>query len=126
MRIARIRNCRRIMAAPGILLALCVLLSSGCGTLSSQSRMLPPILQLDQLQQSYVRIGTVQVSRDRYGSSVDLTANDFDWAHNALREEANKLGADAIIAPEVRVETISVLLFPAAEIIARATAIKFR
>ena len=63
---------------------------------------------------------------DRFGSVEDLSPDDYDWAYRSLREEAQKIGADAVILPEVRVNVTSYLLFPSSEIIATAVAVKFR
>jgi hypothetical protein len=108
--------------AKSLLVVLCFVFAA-C---ASQVRALPPILTQEQLDRPYVKVGVVHVSRERYGSVEDLSPADYDWANQALREEAQRIGADAIIFPELRADTASYLLFPASEISATATAIKFR
>lgn len=108
-----------------LLLLACSFLVS-CVSISGQVRSLPPILTQEQLVRPFVKVGMVEVSRDRFGSVEGLSPADYDWAYQALREEAQKVGADAVILPEVRINTASYILFPSSEIIAKAIAIKFR
>jgi hypothetical protein len=113
------------VVAKWLLVVLCFVLTA-CSLFTNQVRSLPPILTQEQLERPYVKVGVVHVSRERYGSVEDLSPADYDWANQALREEAQRIGADAIIFPELRVDTASYLIFPASEISATATAIKFR
>ena len=98
---------------------------SGCAGLQA-SAALPVVIKAEDLVgRGYERIGQVQVSRERFGGDV-LSTDDFSWAGQALQEEARKIGADAILQPELTVSTQSFLLFPMAEVRGRATAIRFR
>lgn len=102
----------------GILLTACTGLQ--------QSTMQPVVIKAEDLVgRGYERIGQVQVTRERLGVDV-LTADDFGWANGALQEEAQKMGADAILQPELFIKSESLLFIPVTEIRARATAIRFR
>ena len=110
----------------GLIVLLTVLALAACATTPVPYQSLPPILTQEQLERPYAKVGMLQVSRDRFGSVEDLSPDDYDWAYRSLREEAQKIGADAVILPEVRVNVTSYLLFPSSEIIATAVAVKFR
>ncbi|WP_298436653.1 hypothetical protein [Geobacter sp.] len=106
-----------------------LLLTAACATVppsATTERELPPILAQDEIFRPYVRIGTVEVSRERFGAVDDLRDEADDWANEALEAEAAKLGADAVILPEIRGERSSYLFFPITEIKAKGVAIKFR
>lgn len=107
-----------------VVLVLCGLLTA-CVT-TSPSSSLPAIVRVEELSgRGYERIGTVQLSRERLGAEV-LNVDDYAWAQTALQEEAQKMGADAILPPELTISAQSFLLIPFTEIKARATAIRFR
>lgn len=86
---------------------------------------LPPVMAQEELGRPYTKVGVVSVSRVRLGSMSDLTSEDYGWAHQALAEEAGKIGADAVILPEVKVEASSYLYIPVSDIKARGVAIRF-
>jgi len=109
-----------------LVLLLAVFLSSGCATTRNSGGELPPILAQDELLRPYQKIGVIEVHRARYGSPTDLSSGDYSWGYQALREEAGKIGADAVIYPEVNSELESYLFFPSSDIKARGIAIKFR
>ncbi len=102
------------------------LLLAGCAGAGRYGRELPPIFTQEQLSRPYVKIGQVVVTRERYGAPEDLGPADYEWANQALRAEAAKIDADAIIFPEVKVQSSTYLFFPSSEISAQATAIRFR
>ena len=108
------------------ILFVVMLTVSACATLGRGDRELPPLLTQSELLREYDKLAVVEVSRERYGDVDDLHAEDYDWAYLALREEAAKIGADAVILPEVRVEVTPYILFPSSNIKARGVAIKFR
>jgi hypothetical protein len=109
------------------LLLICTLVfTCSCATTPPPSRELPPLLTQDELLRPYQKVASIEVKRERYGSPSDLTPVDYDWAYQALRQEAARIGADAVITPEVRVELRSHLWFPISEMKARGIAIKFR
>jgi len=102
-------------------------LSSGCATTNPQkSSNLPPVLSLEEVRRPYDRMGVITVQRERFGAPGDLSASDYEWGYTALRQEAAKMGADAVIYPEIRGERESYVVFPTSELIARGVAIKFR
>lgn len=106
---------------------LVVLLASGCANVRSGMDF-PPLLAQDEVVRPYMKLAVVQVSRDTFGTFQELSNEDYKWAHEALREEAAKIGADAVILPEVRLEasSTSYLLFPSSHLDARGIAIRFR
>ena len=103
-----------------------ILFSNGCATTGQRAPELPPILTQDELLRPYQKLGVIAVQRERYGSPDDLSAADVNWGHQALREEAAKMGADAVIFPEVTTDRQTYIFFPSSEIKAKGTAIKFR
>ena len=110
---------------PVVLLICGTLFSHGCATVAFNTNA-PPVLTQDELLRPYTKVGTIEVSRKRWGSSSEVTAEDFRWAKDALRAEAAKIGADAVMLPEVSVELHQFLFFPKSEMKAKGTAIKFR
>ncbi|QXE89081.1 hypothetical protein KP001_11445 [Geomonas subterranea] len=108
-----------------LLLLLSAVLCGGC-THVAYRRDAPPILTQEELLRPYQKVGTIEVHRVRYGAREDLTPADYNWANDALRAEAAKIGADAVILPEVKVEMDTFIFFPKSEMTARGTAIKFR
>ena len=110
-----------------ILLVCALFFSAGCATTTDeQTGQLPPILAQDELLRPYQKVASIEVRRARYGSPSDLTPADYDWAYQALRLEGNRIGADAVITPEVRVELKRYLFYPVSRMNARGIAIKFQ
>lgn len=111
------------------LVAASALLTAACATLTPATlpdpNTLPPILAQDEIIRPYTKIGTVEVSRERLGHIDDLKNEADEWAHDALGAEGAKLGADAIILPEVRAEKGKYLIFPSTSIKAKGIAIRF-
>lgn len=103
-----------------------MLLSSGCATTGHHASDLPPILTQDELLRPYQKLGVILVQRERYGSPNDLTPADYSWGYEKLREEAAKIGADAVIFPEIKAELETYIFFPSSEMTAKGIAIKFR
>ncbi|MBJ6800468.1 hypothetical protein [Geomonas propionica] len=118
---------RRILkACSPLFVLLCLMLSPiGCTKVVFRGDA-PPILAQDELLRPFKKVGTIEVHRVRYGDKADLTPADYSWANDALRAEAAKIGADAVILPEVKIEMDTYIFFPKSEITARGTAIKFR
>ena len=109
-----------------LLLVCAVFFTCGCATKTVNLGQLPPLLAQDELLRPYQKVASIEVRRSRYGSPSDYIPEDYDWAHQALRAEVARIGADAVISPEVTVELHRYLFFPISEIKARGTAIKFR
>ena len=86
----------------------------------------PPFLSQDELIRPYVRLGRIQVTREAYGSDPVLMPDIKTWGMEAVRQEAEKMGADAIIQQEVTGRTISFGLLPSTEYRASGVAIKFK
>jgi len=102
------------------------LFGAGCALMGNPRGELPPILGQDELLRPYQKAGVIEVRRERYGFPQDLSPDDYSWGYQALREEAAKIGADAVIFPEVSAELQNYLIFPTSEMKAKGIAIKFR
>jgi uncharacterized protein YbjQ (UPF0145 family) len=110
-----------------ILPLILLLLLSGCAYLTpTSSGDLPPVLAQDEVIRPYVAIGRIQITREVYGSNYTMTADIRNWGITAVREEAAKMGADAVILPEVTGQTITYAILPATEYRATGVAIKFK
>ena len=109
-----------------LVLFFAIFSSAGCATNGHHVVDLPPILAQDELLRPYQKMGVIQVQRERYGSPEDLTPADYNWGYQKLREEAAKIGADAVIFPEIKAELESYIFFPSSEMTAKGIAIKFR
>ena len=109
-----------------VLITLPLALVAACSTLPP-TRELPPILAQDELIRAHVRLGRIQVSREVYGIvDYQLTPDIREWGLTAIRAEAAKMGADAVILPEVTGHTITYLVMPTTEYRATGVAIKFK
>ena len=110
----------RLMAASALLTAACATLSP-----APDPNRLPPILTQDEIIRPYTKLGTVEVSLERLGHIDDIRNEADEWAFDALGAEGAKMGADAIILPEIRAEKGKYLLFPSTSIKAKGIAIRF-
>ena len=110
-----------------IVLLLSSTLSTGCSTLrrSMQADELP-ILSQDELIRPYIKLGRIQVTREVYGTDYSITPDITAWGLSAVRQEAAKLGADAVMLPEVTGRTTTSGIFPLTEYRATGFAIKFK
>jgi len=109
---------------------LMLLILGGCAALpiAGTSGNLPPVMSMDELKQPYSKIGRIQVTRKVYFTDYAMPPLLHEWATSALREEASKLNADAVILPEVTSRQIDIVVFPsfpATEYRATGVAIKF-
>ncbi|WP_235840322.1 hypothetical protein [Citrifermentans pelophilum] len=109
-----------------VLLLLCAVFFGGCTSTRLNVVNAPPVLTQDELLRPYYKVGNIQVRRSRYGSQADMTPADYSWAYDALRAEAQKIGADAVILPEVSVERNTYIFYPVSEMTAKGVAVKFR
>ncbi|TSK05817.1 MAG: hypothetical protein FPO08_13365 [Geobacter sp.] len=119
------RYCQPMKTFLPMLLLLCLVLTAGCARVVFTGDG-PPILSEEEVTRPYQKVGTIEVHRTRDFTAEALTPADYNWAYDALRAEAGKIGADAVISPEVKVETETFIIFPRSEMTARGTAIKFR
>ena len=109
-----------------VFMTLLILLNVSCSTLPIV-RDLPPILAQDELIRTHEKLGRVQATREVYGIvDYQITPDIRDWGFTALREEAAKMGADAVILPEVTGHTVTYLVMPTTEYRATGVAIKFK
>jgi hypothetical protein len=84
---------------------------------------LPPVLKDDELIRPYSKLGRIQISVEIYG--VDLP-NLQSWGYRALREEAAKMGADAVMVQDITSRPSTYLIVPSNEYRATGVAIKFK
>jgi hypothetical protein len=105
-----------------------IVFSASCSThTSAPARALPPILAEDELLRPYVKLGRIQVTREVYlHTDYMMTPDIREWGYTAIREEAAKMGADAVILPEVTGNSITYLVIPSTEYRATGVAIKFK
>jgi hypothetical protein len=100
---------------------------AGCATTQENRNEPPPILAHDELQRPYVKIGKIEVTREVFSHFDYMIAPDImGWSLGALRSEAEKMGADAVILPEVRGNTFTFMFIPSTEYRATGEAIKFK
>jgi hypothetical protein len=85
-----------------------------------------PILSQDELIRPYTKLGRIQVTREIFVSDFLLSSDIKAWGLGALRFEAEKMGADAVIFPEVSGVTTTNGLIPSTEYRATGVAIKFK
>jgi hypothetical protein len=108
-------------------LSLFVIIASGCSELRQTVRNDSlPILSQDELIRPYIKLGRIQVTREMYGSDVWLTPDIKAWGIAAIRQEAEKMGADAIMLPEVTGRTTTYGVIPSTEYRATGFAIRFK
>ena len=90
--------------------------ANGVTTPEVQQSEPPPILAQDQLFRPYVKIGKIEVTRNVYAHFDYMIVPDIrEWAWRSLRAEAEKLGADAVILPEVTGTTFTFMFVPSTE-----------
>ena len=85
-----------------------------------------PILSQDELIRPYIKLGRIQVTREVYGTDYAVSPDITAWGLSAVRQEAAKLGADAVMLPEVTGRTITSGILPLTEYRATGFAIKFK
>ncbi len=120
----------RIMAGTALLMLL-ALIAGGCLMMPASHDELPPVLSQEELIRPYDTLGRIQVTRDVYLFDQTPTSSDIRaWGYQAIREEAAKMKADAVILPEVTGHTTTPVMLPsvlpATEYRATGVAIKFK
>jgi hypothetical protein len=85
-----------------------------------------PILSQDELIRPYIKLGRIQVSRETCGSDYSLSPDIKAWGLAAMRQEAEQMGADAIMLPEVTGRTTTYGIIPSTEYRASGFTIKFK
>jgi hypothetical protein len=117
----RLKLCRMLFA---LFVVTCLLTS--CATSLFQvgnDSNLPPILADDELIRPYSQLGRIQIAVEIYGPDLP---DPKKWGFRALREEAAKMGADAVVIPEVTSRPTTYLIVPSNEYRATGVAIKFK
>jgi len=113
-------------------LLCCTLVSilAGCAAVSPYADQdinnLPPILAQDEVIRPYTKLGRIQIVREVYISDGMLAPDIREWGFSAIRREAAKMGADAVIFPEVTGGQTMAVVLPSTEYRATGTAIKFK
>lgn len=123
-----VRSPKTLLMLSGILL-ICLLNGCSAVPVSKKSGELPPVLSQDELLRPYVTLGRIAIVREVYFSDYAIEPNLQEWGIQALRAEAEKMNADAVILPEVSSRAITIVLFPAfpaSEYRATGVAIKFK
>jgi hypothetical protein len=85
-----------------------------------------PILTQDELIRPYTKLGRIQVTRESYVVDYSLTPDIKAWGLAAIRQEAEKMGADAIMLPEITGRSTMYGVIPSTEYRATGYAIKFK
>lgn len=109
-----------------LILLLFIFTLTSCATTlnyAGDGNNLPPILSQDEVIRPYSSIGRIQISFDLY---ISKTPDLNEWGIRALREEAYKMGADAVILPELSSRPAPHLVIPAQEYRAVGVAIRFK
>lgn len=109
-----------------ILLMLSTTLSSCSITTLAINNDGLPVLSQDELIRPYIKLGRIQVTREVYGSDLILSPDITAWGLAAVQQEAEKMGADAIMLPEVTGRRSIYGIFPSTEYVATGFAIKFK
>ena len=110
-----------------IFLTLSLSLLYGCGYTTQTLRNDGlPVLSDDELIRPYTKLGRIQVTRETYGADYSLSPGIKEWGLAAVRQEAEKMGADAIMLPEVTGHSTTHGIIPSTEYRATGFAIKFK
>jgi len=118
---------RRNILSSTVISILFLLFIGGCALMKPVSYGdLPPLLSQDELIRPYIKMGRIQVTRETYGSDYSMTPDIKEWGFNAVRQEAAKMGADAITLFEVDGRTTVYGVLPSTEYRATGIAIKFK
>lgn len=114
----------------GLQALVTTLLLAGCAGVDSNTRSdssgLPPILTEDEVVRPYVSLGKIQITREVFTTDALVKSDVYDWGTAALRREAGKMGADAVIFPEVTGAKMTNGVLPSTEFRATGVVIKFK
>jgi ABC-type uncharacterized transport system auxiliary subunit len=110
-----------------ILSLLLVLALSGCSSSKTAPQNdPPPLLSQDELIRPYTKMGRIVVTREVIGTDYRVSSDIKAWGLSAIRLEAEKMGADAVILPEVTGHSTMYGVIPSTEYLATGFAIKFK
>jgi hypothetical protein len=114
-----------------LIILLFFVLSAGCSTLAPKESdtNLPVVLTQDEILRPYTQLGRIQITKNVYLTDHDLKSNLQEWGLRSLQEEAKKLGADALMLPDISSRELALFIFPglpAYEWRATGIAIKFK
>jgi hypothetical protein len=118
---------RTVLFLVAVLFTLC-----GCAAVpvlnNTSTANLPPVMALEELRQPYHKVGRILVTRKVYAADYAVAPTLQEWGLDALRLEAYKMDADAVILPEISSKESNIFIFPvfpATEYRAAGVAIKF-
>ena len=87
---------------------------------------LPPLLTQDEVVRPYIKLGRIQITREVFTTDALVSTDVYDWGTAALRREAAKMGADAVIFPEINGTHTTSGVIPMTEFRVSGVAIKFK
>lgn len=98
---------------------------SSCATFypKGDGSNLPPILAQDEIIRPYTTLGRIRLSADMF---IARSPDPQEWGRRALREQAARMGADAVMFPEISGRPAPHLVVPANEYSATGVAIRFK
>ena len=120
---------RLVNALVSLLLCLPILLQLGGCALplpNSPTTEGIPLLSQDEIIRPYAKLGKIQVTRESFGPDYSLSPDIKAWGFTAIRQEAEKMGADAVLNPEISGHTTTSGFMPSTEYRATGIAIKYR
>jgi hypothetical protein len=114
-----------------LIILLVFVFVTGCSTLSTKESdsNLPVVLTQDEILRPYTQLGRIQITKNVYMTDHDLKSNLQEWGLRALQEEAKKLGADALMLPDISSRELTLFIFPGLTVYewrATGVAIKFK
>lgn len=109
-----------------LILLLCSTILTSCSTsIKTSNNFGLPVLTQEELTRPYRKLGRIKVTRETFTTDLLLTPDIKEWGLSAVRQEAEKMGADAIMLLEVTGRTTAYGVFPSTEFQATGFAIKF-
>ncbi len=85
-----------------------------------------PLLSTEEITRPYAKLGKIQVTRESFGPDYSLSPDIKAWGFTAIRQEAEKMGADAVLNPEISGHTTTSGFMPSTEYRATGIAIKYK
>ena len=120
-------NIRKINVSFWLAGCLLLIVLAGCANLNSQDdSRLPPILTQEEVTRPYIKLGRIQITREVYKFEGSITHDIQEWGFASLRREAAKMGADAVIFPEITGGHTMAVVLPSTEYRATGVAIRFK
>lgn len=112
-----------------MIILMMTLLVTGCAFFAAKEpeKELPVVLTQDEILRPYAQLGRIQITKNVYLTDQTLKSSMQEWGLQALREEARKLGADALMLPDISSREQALYIFPGLPVYEwRATGIAIR